>query len=425
MERSLSILLLGLLLLGQLSLAVEGEQPLPEAVLANPKAAELSIKVWLDREAYEAGERLRIHFISSCDCYIYIYNISAQGKVTILFPNAFHKDNFLNAGRHTLPDDRYSLVVEGQPGIEYIQAIASTRPIEALVVPQGIYEEAPFPVIGTEPQELKIEVEEEVERLSAQEWAADWTSFYLLEPGRAWLVVVSEPSGAQVYIDGKPVGQTPLAVSAAPGFVRITLRKEGYWRWSEQLHLGRNEVEEIEAQLELISAILPPPAPQTPSSEAGGGLLAGLGFNLGIDWKSLGMEVGLLRELRLGTAARFTGDQVPGYYEVPPPEEPWPGELIYNDGPEVEFYLLLAVPLGERPALALGGGLAVQEQVHIAAAPEGSSLPQDVVIKPNGYRTTKNYLTALGGLILKTEPFFLELDYHSRRGFLLGIGIGF
>ncbi|MFQ6033364.1 MAG: hypothetical protein ACE5KR_00700, partial [Candidatus Bipolaricaulia bacterium] len=94
-------------------------------------------------------------------------------------------------------------------------------------------------------------------------------------------------------------------------------------------------------------------------------------------------------------------------------------------GPEVEVYLKLIAPLRERLALALGGGLALQEQVHIAAPPSGSALPQDIALKPNGYKTAENYLTLLGGLLFKSGPFFLELDYHSRRGLLLGAGIDF
>lgn len=419
-------LLLSLLLLSQLGLTVESEKP--EVVLTNPaEGAELSIKVWLDEKAYEAGDRLKIHFIISRDCYIYIYDISPQGKVTLLFPNAFQENNFLKAGHYTLPDKRYSLVVEGQAGIEYIQALASSKPIAVLVVPQSAYKKSPFPLLSTEPQGLKKGV---MKDLSPTEWAADWTSFYLLEPGRARLVISSKPKEAKVYINGEAVGSTPLAVSVKPGFVRVLLRKEGYESWSERIYLERNEVEEIAAHLEEAAPSAPPPllptVPQAPSTEeTGRAPLTSLGFNLGIDWESLGVELGLFKGLRLGMAARFTGNLVPDYYGVSPPSEPWPDERVYNDGPEIEVYLKLTPPLGRQLALALGGGLAVQEQIHIAAPPSGSGLPQDVTIKPNGYKTTENYFTLLGGLIFRFETFFLELDYHSRRGLLLGAGIAF
>lgn len=152
-------------------------------------------------------------------------------------------------------------------------------------------------------------------------------------------------------------------------------------------------------------------------------VISAVGLNLGANLNSLGGEVGIFKVLRLGIAAYFTGEVIPDYYEVEPPAQPWPDELIYNDGPEIEAYLKLIAPLGERVALAVSGGLAVQEQVHLAVSPSGSSLPQDATIKPNGYKTTENYLTALAGIVLKIEPLLIELGYHSRRGWLVGIGI--
>lgn len=428
MNRSLITLMSAFLLVLQLGLAADQEKP--EVVIAKPPAeAALSIKVWLEKDSYEIGERLGINFIISRDCYVYIYDISSQGRATLLLPNAFRKNNLLEAGHYTLPDDRYSLVAEGQPGLEYIQAIASVKPISVLVAPQSAYKETNFATVGTDAGELKVEVEKGVENLPPREWAADWTSFRLLPPGLAWVVIDSEPRGVEARINGELVGSTPLAASTEPGFSRIVLRKEGYGIWSERIYLERNEVAEIEAHLEKAtpSTSMMPPAsmPQTPSREVSGKPLAALEFNLGIDGESLGAEVGLRGGLRVGTAARFTGDPVPDYYEVPPPAKPWPDAEVYNDGPETEFYLKLAAPLGERLALVIGGGLAVQEQVHIATPESQGVLPLDIAVKPNGYKAARNYLTVFGGFLLKFEPFFLELDCHNRRGWAMGIGIGF
>ncbi|MCR4405080.1 MAG: DUF4384 domain-containing protein [Candidatus Acetothermia bacterium] len=419
MRRSLILPLLVLLAFARLgpALAAEG----PQAVLTSPPTETgLSIKVWLEKRAYEVGERLEVHFIISHDCYVYIYDISSEGKVTLLFPNAFQPDNFLQAGQYTIPDERYSLVVEGKPGLEYLQAIASTRPIAPLTFPSSAYGEAPFPEVAVEagPQGLKAEIE----GLPPEEWAADWTSFYLLEPGRAWLIVTSEPSGAEVYLNGRLAGSTPLALSTEPGYVRLLLKKEGFATWSERLHLARNGIKEINAQLS--------EAPQLPPQAAGPSLLEsvslpGLGLSLGLDWESLGLAVELLPPLWLGVASRFTAERVPDYYEVPPPEQPWPGERVYNSGSEMEVYLRLDLPLRERLALTVGGGFAVQEKLHLAAPTAGGLLAQDVTIKPNGYRTAENYLTLLVGLIFRAEPFSWELGFHNRRGWLIGLEIEF
>jgi hypothetical protein len=51
---------------------------------------------------------------------------------------------------------------------------------------------------------------------------------YSLESTRVRLSVDSDPSGAQVYLDGKPAGRTPLKEDLAPGEHTIRLQKVGF-----------------------------------------------------------------------------------------------------------------------------------------------------------------------------------------------------
>jgi len=456
-----------LISLGGLGLALVEEQTELETkaqlkwIFTNPaEESELSIEVWLDKEVYHLGERLQIHFTISRDCYVYIYDISPQGKVTLLFPNVVERANFLKAGSYVLPGLKqpYSLVTGGRPGVEYIQAIATLEPVPALALPspsgpgEATAAAEPFPAISTEPEELAMTVRAQLEeRASPSGWAADWTSFRLLERERrrgcARLVITSQPSGAEVYLNGRFAGLTPLEAELEPGFVKVELRKAGYSGWGERLHLEGGEVERIEAHLERQPHPLPPPPLPPPEPEpepepeepmvVGVADLPAVGLNIGADWESLGVELGPLGWLRLGVALRLTGEAVPDYYEVEPPPQPWSEERVYNDGPEGEFYLKLVIPIPifisildlEGLALELGAGLATQERVHIALLPPpgSGSEPgvgsQDIELKPNGYRTSETYVTALGGVMVRLELVFLELGYHSRRGLLLGVGI--
>ncbi len=432
----------------------EAEKPVkPTGVLINPEPeTELSIKVWLDKEAYQLGERLRVHFIISRDCYVYIYNISSEGKVTLLFPNAYRQANFLKAGRYTIPskDDRYSLVTGGKPGREYIQVLATLKPLTVLVVPSSAYKENPFPLISTAPGELEKELGTQIrETLQPREWAADWVGFYLLERGQARLVINSQPPGARVYLNGHLVGETPLEVGLEPGFVQIRLEKAGYLGWAERIHVEQGEVEQIEAYLQPrgqgisptpapapspspTPAPTPTPAPSPTPKEPGETevvvelvIPVELIFDLGLDFNSLGMGLGFRNLLRLMLGARFTGEPVPDFYEVEPPSRPWPAEAIYRDGPEFYGDVKGLIALNPGFALVAGLGVALQEEVHIAL-PEGTEAqPQDVIVKPNGYRVSRYYLTALGGLLLRSGDLSLEVDYHSRRGWTLGLGFPF
>ena len=148
-------------------------------------------------------------------------------------------------------------------------------------------------------------------------------------------------------------------------------------------------------------------------------------FDLGLDFNSLGMGLGFRNLLRLMLGARFTGEPIPDFYEVEPPSRPWPAEAIYRNGPEFYGDVKGLIALNPGLALVAGLGVALQEEVHIAL-PEGTEAqPQDVIVKPNGYRVSRYYLTALGGLLLRSGDLSLEVDYHSRRGWTLGLGFPF
>jgi serine/threonine-protein kinase len=66
------------------------------------------------------------------------------------------------------------------------------------------------------------------------------------------LVVESRPSGAQVFVDGRLVGTTPMELPAlAVGEHAIHLEREGYQRWASAVRVAAAERTRIAASLEL------------------------------------------------------------------------------------------------------------------------------------------------------------------------------
>lgn len=65
----------------------------------------------------------------------------------------------------------------------------------------------------------------------------------------AKLTLKSAPAKAMVRIDGKPVGQTPLLISLAPGVYKIEMEGPRMESGKQQLNLGPNETREIELPL--------------------------------------------------------------------------------------------------------------------------------------------------------------------------------
>jgi hypothetical protein len=65
------------------------------------------------------------------------------------------------------------------------------------------------------------------------------------------LEVITRPPGATVFIDGKPVGQTPLVLQAIePGDHGIRLEQKGFRSWVSSVRITRGERSRVTASLE-------------------------------------------------------------------------------------------------------------------------------------------------------------------------------
>ncbi|MQA28377.1 MAG: PEGA domain-containing protein [Luteitalea sp.] len=69
-------------------------------------------------------------------------------------------------------------------------------------------------------------------------------------PYRGSIAVHSEPQGAQVFVNGEPVGFTPLELKNVPAGSRaIRLQAEGYQRWSAAVRVVANQQTRVSATL--------------------------------------------------------------------------------------------------------------------------------------------------------------------------------
>jgi len=92
---------------------------------------DIEIKAWPNRGAggvYYDGENLLIHFKANRDCYIKIYHIDVNGKMTLIFPNKYHHNNLIKKNRvYSIPESYYGFAFKlGAPyGTEFIKVVAS------------------------------------------------------------------------------------------------------------------------------------------------------------------------------------------------------------------------------------------------------------------------------------------------------------
>ncbi|MFQ5641338.1 MAG: DUF4384 domain-containing protein [bacterium] len=102
--------------------------------LKNPNPP-FNVDVQVNGKDYdEVGIGSEVAFTVRVDrnAYVYLVDVDPAGKVTVLFPNAYAKDNFLKAGMtHEMPaPNLYRLRVNGPAGPELVKAIATTQPLK-------------------------------------------------------------------------------------------------------------------------------------------------------------------------------------------------------------------------------------------------------------------------------------------------------
>jgi len=106
------------------------------AVLGAPAravdAAPPGIRLWTTHgEVYQRGERVRVFFRTEQDAYVTILRVDTDGRMRVLFPRQPWEDNAVRGGyTYDVPNygRRDAFVVDDDPGIGYVFAVASSQP---------------------------------------------------------------------------------------------------------------------------------------------------------------------------------------------------------------------------------------------------------------------------------------------------------
>ena len=139
-------------------------------------------------------------------------------------------------------------------------------PLEILELELGSYT-VRLEKVGYEPEELSAELNADNPRATL---SVPLKGEATPEPQLGVLRVDSTPPGAQVLLDGKPAGTTPLQkLRARPGSHTIRLQKMGFEPWETRIDLKAGATESISATLEPREKKEPVPAPVTPKVSEG------------------------------------------------------------------------------------------------------------------------------------------------------------
>jgi PKD repeat protein len=213
---------LALLIVSVVALAGWGQAPVyPMGLIIEPPLSEeLEVSITTDKAEYQIGELVTISYEVNKPAYIYIWDITPEGDVQVVFPNDFYSwghNNFVQAGAHTLPT---SFPAAPPLGTEYLQILATTQPVDITAFPMsdpGLFQQQ------VEVQILGLLLEDQ------RTW--NFTSFEIVDvapPDYGTIVFTSNPTGASITLDGIEIGYTPRTYYVSQGLHRISISKPGY-----------------------------------------------------------------------------------------------------------------------------------------------------------------------------------------------------
>lgn len=192
-------------------------------------APALTAQLYLPQASYQVGDALVITYTVNRAAYVYLADVTADGRVTLLFPSWFESTPSVTAGTHIVPGSgSYSLQVSEPTGIETLYLFAASGPISGFPTSFSYG----FPLLSTNASAFRTAILATMQtQFTSGNWAFDTLSFEVTSPAPTTgnIRVLSSPTNALVKIDGISVGYTTHEQpNVAPGTHTVEISKSGY-----------------------------------------------------------------------------------------------------------------------------------------------------------------------------------------------------
>lgn len=163
------------------------EESLEKLVALKPEDARFGIKVWTDRMEYQIGDNVRFYVKAEESCYLTLLDVTPNGDATVIFPNKFHKDNYIRGGAtYEIPEKSYGFqfAIQGPDGMERIKAIATLKPdpLLNLDLDQGFHA---IEKNSRGTRSIKV-MEDKLSQKSGSEWAAGYAEIFIFNRDRVF-----------------------------------------------------------------------------------------------------------------------------------------------------------------------------------------------------------------------------------------------
>jgi hypothetical protein len=139
---------------------------------------DFTLRTSLNKTVFQEKEEMRITAVPSKDAYIHIFNVGQDDTVTVLFPNRFAQNNFVDAQKELVfPDEAQRTMgihlrvfppAGANKALEKIKLIATTKRIDLL---RGKIREGVYQVYPGKDTALVTDLLKELSVLDESEWA--------------------------------------------------------------------------------------------------------------------------------------------------------------------------------------------------------------------------------------------------------------
>lgn len=265
MKRILSTLAIVAVLTSIIAAFAQGVRFEPRAIVVNPSPS-FGVTVFLDKSgevpSYRVGEEIRISVRVDRDAFVYLYSLQPDGTVTQILPNRFDDEHFLRAGQtRTYPPSGagYVFNVEPPTGLSKVVAVASTRELQTQELARFQSGQS-FATSDIGERGFQSAFRIVVNPVPQSGWVTATTYYDVTRggssqpttPAEATLAIDSDPRGADVYLDGRLQGTTPLRATSQPGRRTLRIERDGYRTFETTLRLSPGESRRVSADLERV-----------------------------------------------------------------------------------------------------------------------------------------------------------------------------
>jgi hypothetical protein len=234
------------------SVSADDNSATPQGIIVKPPdPSGLTVDMELNRTRYSPGAEVEIKLDLNEKAFVYLYGIDTEGNVNLLLPNRYDRDNQLGPGEVKLPGRGYSYLASRKKGTEYLQVIASTRPLKIFSsINEEDFSNNPFPRLSENARSFGITGEKRIaSEVPRSDWATSWRRIEVTEK-LSEVSVFSDPPNAEIYVDDRFAGKTPNTVPVEPGNRKLTLKRSNFESWSTRFSVKPYERKRIEASLQ-------------------------------------------------------------------------------------------------------------------------------------------------------------------------------